>query len=108
MNDPALDALWKHVLDHWDDDRAHGVFLEHCQRKDQLLDAAVLYRGMSADRVRGPSAKKRMHAVALLAMAALDARRTSDRPASGHFGSLLLLTFLLFASAAVLWTFFIR
>src|SRR5690606_27740328 len=29
--DPAFEALWAHVLGHWEDDKAHVAFLEHCQ-----------------------------------------------------------------------------
>ncbi len=76
MSDPALEALWKNVLDNWDDDKAHGAFLEHCQRSDQLVEAAVRYRGMQGDRERGAVAEKRLSGVAMLAMAQLEASRT--------------------------------
>jgi hypothetical protein len=38
MTDPALEALWKKVLDDWENDAAHGSFLEYCQKSDQLLE----------------------------------------------------------------------
>ena len=36
MTDAAFEALWKNVLDHWDEDKAHGAFLEHCRNAGQL------------------------------------------------------------------------
>jgi hypothetical protein len=93
MSDAALEALWKHVLDHWDDDRAHGVFLEHCQRHEVLAEAAARYRGMTGDRERGEIAKKRLNGVALLAMASLEASRSPEPQAKRQIGALALVIF---------------
>jgi hypothetical protein len=94
--DPALEALWKRVLDHWDDDAAHSSFLEYCQRSDRLVDAAVRYRGMTGDRVRAQVSEKKLRAVALLAMTRLEVARLTERRApnrAAHY--VLLLAFLL-------------
>lgn len=94
--DPALEALWKNVLDHWDEDRAHAAFLDACQRVDRLVEAAVRYRGMAADRDRGPRAQQHLAAVTALALAKLEASRTparSTRPA--HAGIVLVAVFVL-------------
>jgi hypothetical protein len=72
MTDPVLEAHWKRVLDDWENDAAHGSFLEYCQTSDQLLEAAVRYRGMAGDRTRGPSADKRLSAISLLALSKLE------------------------------------
>jgi hypothetical protein len=103
--DAALDALWKHVLDHWDNDAAHGAFLEHCQSQAALDQAAMRYRGMKGDRDRGPGAEKRLTAVLMLAMSKLEVTRAEPKAASRALmfalmlfflaGSLLLLTYLL-------------
>ena len=95
MTDTALDTLWKHVLDHWEDDKAHGAFLDHCQRSDQLVEAAVRYRGMKGDRVRGPVAEKRLAAVALLALAKLETTRSSERRSPQRAAWILVLFFVL-------------
>ena len=79
MADAVLEALWKKVLDNWDDDAAHGAFLEHCQSSQQLVEAAVRYRGMKGDRERGELAEKRLKGVAILAMASLESMR-SEQP----------------------------
>ena len=52
MAEPAFEALWKSVLDHWDEDRTHRAFLDYCGATDQLAEAAARYRGMKGDRDR--------------------------------------------------------
>ncbi len=99
--DASLDALWKNALDRWDDDRAHAAFLDHCQRTGQLAEAAARYRGMTGDRSRGPSAEKRLHGVATLALLALEASRTTPRE-SRRNASALVLTVLFMAGAIAL------
>jgi hypothetical protein len=100
--DPVLEALWKNVLERWENDAAHHAFLDHCQRHDALDDAATRYRGMKGDRERGPIAEKRLKAVLMLAMSKLEATR-SDRAASSPFSKLLLIFFFLSGSLALLW-----
>ena len=99
--DASLEALWKNALDHWDDDRAHAAFLDHCQRTGQLAEAAARYRGMTGDRSRGPSAEKRLHGVATLALLALEASRTTPRE-SRRNASALVLAVLFMAGALAL------
>lgn len=101
MSDPTLEALWKHVLDHWEEDAAHGAFLEHCQRADQLVEAAVRYRGMKGDRERGKAAEKRLAGVALLALAKLEASRTPTQAGSSK-GAIALIAFFLLGTAGLL------
>lgn len=102
MTDPALEAMWKKVIDDWENDRAHEAFLRHCQSTDQLLEAAVRYRGMTGDRNRGPTAEKRLKGVAVLAMARLESQRTTHRRARRHAGRLVLILFFFSASVALL------
>ena len=102
MSDPALEALWKHVLDHWDEDKAHGAFLEYCQKQGQLGEAAARYRGMTGDRDRAEVAKKRLNGVAILAMATLEASRTPEPHVKRQMGSLVLVVFFAAATLALL------
>jgi len=44
MVDATFEALWKSVLDGWDDERVHGAFLEYCQATDRLAEAAAIAR----------------------------------------------------------------
>jgi len=80
--DPVLDALWKRVLDRWEDESAHSCFLDYCQQQNCLVEAAVRYRGMSADRDRHESAEKKLKAVTLLAMSQLEATRSEPPDAA--------------------------
>src|SRR5450432_628123 len=95
MGDAAFEALWKNVLDRWNEERAHGAFLEHCQATDQLAEAAARYRGMKGDSERGALAEKRLAGVAIVALAQLEAtrsprqrsrRRTADLLWAAAFG----------------------
>jgi hypothetical protein len=106
MGDPALEALWKNVLDRWEDDKAHSAFLEHCRTTNQLVEAAVRYRGMKGDRERGAVAEKRLSGVAILALATLESSRSSTRPGRSHIGSVAMaVSFALatFGLLAYLW-----
>lgn len=90
MTDAAFEALWKTVLDRWSDDRTHGAFLEYCGASDQLAEAATRYRGMKGDRDRSEIAEKRLAAIAVIAIAKLEATRSPARPKGRSAGYLLL------------------
>ena len=102
MTDAAFEALWKHVLDHWDEDKAHSAFLEHCRNAGQLAEAAARYRGMTGDRDRGLSAQKRLQGVLVLAMAALESTRTARRETKSSTSGLLLIAFFVAATLGLL------
>jgi hypothetical protein len=102
MADSAFEALWKNVLDHWDEERAHGAFLEHCQATDQLAEAAARYRGMKGDRERGAAAEKRLAGVAIVALAKLEATRSRPLRSGSRTGALLLGAALGLASVGLL------
>lgn len=101
-SDPALEALWKNVLDNWDHDAAHHAFLDHCQRHEALDEAAVRYRGMKGDRARGATAEKRLGAVLILALAKLEVSRAEPKAASSNLGKLMLIATFLLGSAFLL------
>jgi hypothetical protein len=73
--DPSLEVLWHHALDHWDEDKAHAAFLQHCDATNQLPEAAARYRGMAADHTRAEVAEQKLRAVAALAVAKLETQR---------------------------------
>jgi hypothetical protein len=102
MADAALEALWKNALDHWDEERAHGAFLEHCRATDQLAEAAARYRGMKGDRERFAVAEKRLAGVAIVALAQLEASRSPPRKARWRIGTLFLATIFGLATVALL------
>lgn len=100
--DPSLEALWKHALDHWENEAAHHAFLDYCQNNDALDQAAVRYRGMKADRDRGAIAEKRLTAVLMLAMSKLDVSRAEPKAASSAVTKVLLIVFFMAGSLLVL------
>ena len=103
LPDAELEALWKRVVDQWDDQAAHGAFLDHCQSRDQLAEAAARYRGMSGDRERGDAAKKRLQGVTILALARLESERTvRDESGRNRLGGLVLLALIAGALALLL------
>ena len=89
MADPAFEALWKAVLDRWDDERTHGAFLDYCGASDQLAEAAARYRGMKGDRDRSQVAEKRLAAIGIVALAKLEATR-SPPPRRRSIANLIL------------------
>jgi hypothetical protein len=102
MADGAFEALWKSVLDRWQDDRAHGAFLEYCGTSDQLAEAASRYRGMKGDRDRSEVAEKRLKGIAILALTKLEATRSPAPPTPRSVGALLLLVTFGLAAACLL------
>ena len=100
MADAAFEALWKNVLDHWDEERAHGAFLELCQATDQLAEAAARYRGMKGDRDRSAVAEKRLAGIAIVALAKLEATR-SRAPRPRRTAGLLIAVAFGLASAGI-------
>jgi hypothetical protein len=101
MADAAFEALWKSVLDGWDDERAHGAFLEYCQATDQLAEAAARYRGMTGDRDRSTIAEKRLAGIAIVALAKLHATRSPPR-SGRRVGALILAGCFGLAAAGLL------
>jgi hypothetical protein len=96
MTDETFETLWKNVVDRWDDDAAHQAFLQHCQGTEQLGEAAGRYAGVKRDGARGPSAKKRLEVVAMLAAASLQASR--EPPPAVHPRWLMVSTALIFGA----------
>jgi len=90
MVDAAFETLWKGVLDRWQDDRAHGAFLEYCQATDQLAEAAARYRGMKGDRDRSAVAEKRLAGIAIVALAKLHATRSPVASSARSISNLIL------------------
>src|SRR6188768_1530098 len=90
MVDAVFEALWKSVLDRWQDERAHGAFLEYCQTSEKLPEAAARYRGMKGDRDRSAVAEKRLAGIAVIALAQLHATRSRAAPPVRRIGNLIL------------------
>jgi hypothetical protein len=102
MADTVLAALWKRVVERWEDEQAHAAFLEYCRATDQLVEAAVRYRGMTGDRDRGEAARRRLQGVTVLALAQLEATRTPARRLHRQAGWLVLIVLFTAATIALL------
>ena len=61
--DPVLEALWKRVLDAWDDDRVHAAVLDHAVRTGGLPEIAGRYRALAGDPEKGDRAKTKLDAI---------------------------------------------
>ena len=102
MADSALETLWKHALDHWDNDAAHRAFLEYCQKHGQLVEAAMRYRGMKGDHARGAVAETKLAAITALALARLETARSPDRRKQGRWLGLVLVALFVAATLGLL------
>jgi hypothetical protein len=99
----ALETLWKHVLDHWQEEAAHAAFLEYCRQHDLLVEAAVRYRGMKGDHARGALAEQKLTTIRALALSRMAASRTPERPRSGgRMMSYVLIAFFVIGTVGLL------
>jgi hypothetical protein len=74
--DPLLEALWKRVLEAWDEDKVHGALLDYALRAEALPEIAGRYRALTSDPERGARAQKRLDALVAAATATLFATKT--------------------------------
>jgi hypothetical protein len=72
----VLEAIWKRVLDAWDDDRTHAALLDHAIRSQALPEIAGRYRALGEDPEKGLLAKKRLDAIVLAATQMLMTTKT--------------------------------
>ena len=100
--EPAFEILWTHLVDNWDDDKAHLAFLEHCQQHSQLLPAAKRYRSMADSERHKLQVERRLKAIAALAMAQMAQSRTDPSGAKRQAGRLVALIFLVATATGLL------
>ena len=96
--DPDVALLWSSLRERWHEDSAHQFFIEHCRQAKRLDQAASLYRSLRDDGEVGEEARRRLAAIAVLAMAELSASRA---PSSGHTTAWLNLVLALLAAGLV-------
>jgi hypothetical protein len=77
--DPVFEALWKRVLEAWDDEKTHAALLDHALREQRLPDAAGRYRALSDDPAKGERAKKKLDAIVIAATQMLMSMKTPPR-----------------------------
>ena len=71
-----LEALWKRVVEAWDDDKTHAALIEHGVREQRLPEIAGRYRALCDDPVKGAVAKKKLDGVVVAATQMLMAMKT--------------------------------
>ena len=98
--DPVLEALWKRVLEAWDDEKAHGALIEHAVREQRLPETAGRYRALVDDPERGAVAKKKLDAIVLAATQMLMAMKT---PKPGKVPISLTLTAVAICAVLLAW-----
>jgi hypothetical protein len=77
--DPVLEALWKRVLEGWNEEGRHAALIDHALRTQRLPDAAGRYRALAEDPERGTLARKKLDAIVLAATQMLMALQTPRR-----------------------------
>ena len=77
--DPLFEALWKRVLEAWDDDKPHNAALSHALEHEQLPVIAGRYRKLLDDPEKGPRAKKKIDGIVVAATQMLMATKTPAR-----------------------------
>lgn len=110
MSDPRIEELWQAVLEGWSEDAAHQAFIEHCRVTQQLGEAAARYRSEArdeADPERAAAARKRLEAIALLAVFELSQTRSAATPtaaskAVSYVAALVLLGIIVLATSRFL------
>jgi hypothetical protein len=77
--DAIFEALWKRVLEAWDDDKPHQAALTYAVQNERLPDIAGRYRALVDDPEKGARAKKRIDAIVAAATQMLMATKTAPR-----------------------------
>jgi hypothetical protein len=76
VGDPALDELWRRVLEAWNDEKRHGALLELALRTQALAAVAARYRTLVDDPEKGARARQKLEGVATAATNLLFSTRT--------------------------------
>jgi len=83
--DPILEALWAKTCSDWDEKSVHDAFISHCVAAERLGEAAGRYKakvhpdGPDQDDEEQKIARKRLGAIAVLAMANMEAESEEVR-----------------------------
>ncbi len=74
--DAVLDALWRRVVEGWDDDAVHAAILQHAVRSERLPDLAGRYRALADDPAKSHVAKKKLDGIVVAATQMLMSMKT--------------------------------
>jgi hypothetical protein len=79
LPDAVFEALWKRVLEAWDDDKPHQAVLTYALETERLPDIAGRYRKLVDDPEKGARAKKKIDGIVVAATQLLMATKTPPR-----------------------------
>jgi hypothetical protein len=74
--DPVLEALWRGVLESWQEAGPHAALLDHALRSQSLPEIAGRYRALIDDPEKGPAARKRLDEIVVAATEMLMSMKT--------------------------------
>ena len=77
--DAICEALWKRVLEAWDDDKPHQAALSYALEKQKLPEIAGRYRKLFDDPEKGTRAKRKIDGIVVAATQMLMATKTPVR-----------------------------
>ena len=99
--DVVFDALWKRVVENWDDDKPHQAILKFAIDTERMPDLAGRYRKLRDDPERAARAQKKIDGIVIAATQMLMSMKTPARTktpwqwtVSVAFICLLVLTWL--------------
>lgn len=79
MPDAVFNALWKRVLEAWEDEKPHELALSYALEHEMLPEIAGRYRKLFDDPDRGARAKKKVDGIVVAATQMLMATKTPPR-----------------------------
>jgi hypothetical protein len=77
--DAVFEALWKRVLEAWEDDKLHQAALSYAIERQMLPEIAGRYRKLFEDPEKGERAKKKIDGIVVAATQMLFATKTPPR-----------------------------
>lgn len=93
----AVEQLWSHVDQHWDNEAAHEALLQQCASPEQLAEIAKRYRRQTERPERTHIAERQLQRIAALAMSRLEVSR--ETAAAGRpYGKYVLIALFLLGS----------
>ena len=78
--DVLFDALWKRVIEQWDDDKPHQAILKFSIDNQRLPDLAGRYRKLKDDPAKEARAQKKIDGIVVAATQMLMGMKTPPRP----------------------------
>jgi hypothetical protein len=91
IEDPIASALWKRVIEEWENEALHAAFLDHMIRSKQLPEAAGRYRSVQLEESeRSPLAKKKLDAIVIAAMQMMSEGKTPEERKKSPYGTLIV------------------